>query len=584
MRDGAKLFTAVYVPKDDSKDYGAMFVRTPYSLAPYGVDRYPGRLGPSEKFAREGFIFVYQDVRGRFLSEGVFEEARPHNPDKKGATDIDESTDTHDTIDWVVKNVPGNNGRVGMWGISYPGFYVAAGMIDAHPALKAASPQAPVTDFYRGDDSYHNGAFFLAANFGFYTFFVEHKEPTLPKETVEFDFGTPDAYEFYLDMGPLSNANGKYFHGGNPYWNNLVNHTAYDDFWKARSIDNHLYHAPPAVMTVGGWFDAEDLSGPFKVYQSVGEKNPRVSNHLVMGPWVHGGWARGDGEGLGSVAFNAKTSEFYRNEIEFPFFDFHLNRNGVGKMPAVWAFQTGTNQWRQYDAWPPKKAERRSLYLGEAGTLAWDAPTGEGADEYVSDPANPVPFTAYVAAGVPKEYMVGDQRFASKRPDVLVYQTEILEEDLAIAGPISPALLVSTTGTDCDFVVKLIDVYPLDFPNPDPNPSEIQKGGYQQLVRGEPIRAKFRNSLERPEPMVPGKVTAIAYEMPGIAHVFRRGHRIMVQIQSSWFPLIDRNPQTFVDIPNAKASDFQKATQRIHRSASPLEAARIELLVIDDAH
>jgi len=580
MRDGVRLFTAVYIPKDDSKDYGIMMIRTPYGVSPYGVDHYRRSLGPSEKFAREGFIFVLQDVRGRFMSEGEFLDVRPHNPNKKSDQDTDESTDTYDTVDWLVKNIPNNNGRVGQWGISYPGFFTAAGMIDAHPALKASSPQAPVTDLYRGDDAYHNGVFFLAHNFGFLTSFVKRKEISPPKPSLDFDFETPDGYEFYLNLGPLSEANAKYFHGENPLWNSLVEHTTYDDFWQARSIDLHLNKVPKAVMTVGGWFDAEDISGPFKIYQSVEENNPRVSNHLVMGPWVHGGWARGDGDRLGSVRFNAKTSEFYRDKIEFPFFNRHVNKSDDDKLPKVWAFQTGTNQWRRHDAWPPKAAQTRSLYLRRDGALSWEPPTQEGFDQYTSDPAKPVPFISYVDIDIPREYMVGDQRFAAKRPDVLVYQTAPLEEDLAIVGPIAPHLFVSTTGTDSDFVVKLIDVYPNDFPNIDPNPANVKMGGYQQLVRGEPFRAKYRNGLEKGEPMVPGQVTPISYVMPGVSHVFRRGHRVMVQIQSSWFPLNDRNPQTFVDIPNAKRSDFQTAQQRIYRS--PDHASRLDLHIMEN--
>jgi putative CocE/NonD family hydrolase len=578
MRDGVRLFTAVYVPKDDSKDYGMMMKRTPYSVSPYGVDHYRSSLGPSENFAREGFIFVYQDVRGQFMSEGEFVDVRPHNPNKKGDQDIDESSDTYDTVDWLVKNVPNNNGRVGQWGISYPGFFTVAGMIDAHPALKASSPQAPVTDLYRGDDAFHNGVFNLAHNFGFLTNFVKRKELGPPKPSVRFDFGTPDGYEFYLNMGPLVEGGTKYLRDEAPLWDAFVEHTTYDEFWQARSIDLHLNNVPKAVMTVGGWYDAEDLAGPFKIYESVEERNHRVANHLVLGPWVHGGWARGDGDRLGSVRFNAKTSEFYRDEIEFPFFNRHVNKSDDEELPKVWAFQTGTNQWRRHDAWPPESAKTKSLYLLADGVLGWEQPKQQGFDQYTSDPAKPVPFIGYIAQGIPREYMVGDQRFAARRPDVLVFQTAPLEEDLAIAGPVAPSLFVSTSGTDSDFVVKLIDVYPNDFPAIDPNPANIQMGGYQQLVRGKPFRAKYRNGFDKGEAMVPGEVASISYEMPGVSHVFRRGHRIMIQIQSSWFPLNDRNPQAFVDIPNAEQSDFQSAEQRVYRS--PDHASRVELYVI----
>lgn len=578
VRDGAKLFTAVYAPKDEGKTYPIILLRTPYSVGPYGVDRYRSSLGPSEKFAREGYIFAYQDVRGRYMSEGTWIEMTPHIVDKNSPKDIDESTDTYDTVDWLVKNIPNNNGNVGMWGISYPGFYAAAGMIDSHRALKVVSPQAPVADLYLGDDCYHNGAFFLAANFGFFTSFVEHKAPAPPKPSLRFDYKTKDAYDFYLNMGPLSQANEKYFHGENPYWDDMIKHDTYDDYWKARGLTPHLKKVSKAVITVGGWYDAEDPIGPLLVYNSIEENNKGVSNHLVMGPWDHGGWRGNDGDRLGNVRFNAKTSKYYNEEILYPFFDYHLNGEGDGKFPKAWIFETGTNQWRTYDTWPPKTAEARSLYLHEDGKLSFDPPTTKGFDHYTSDPAKPVPFIDHVAKGVPRSYIVGDQRFASKRPDVLVYQSDILTEDISIVGPITPNLFVSTSGTDSDFVVKLIDVYPNDYPPLEDNPSGVPMGGYQQLVKGEPIRAKFRNSLEVPEPMIPGQITHLTFDTPDISHVFRRGHRIMVQIQSSWFPLVDRNPQTFVIIPEAKEDDFQRAEQRLYRGGE--HATSIDVLVV----
>lgn len=583
MRDGKNLFTAVYVPKDTERSFGIMLNRTPYDVAPYGVDQHRDTLGPSERFAREGFIFAYQDVRGRYMSEGEFIEMTPHRSHKNGPSDVDESTDTFDTIDWLVKNIPGNNGRVGMWGISYPGFYTAAGMIDAHPALKAASPQAPVADLYMGDDTYHNGAFFLAANFGFYTRFVLRKDPSPPAPFLRFDYQTPDGYEFYLKLGPLAEADKKYYHHQNPYWTDLLVHPTYDEFWRERNIIPHLKNVPAAVMTVGGWFDAEDLPGPLRVFQSIEEKNPQTSNHLVVGPWVHGGWASSDGDRLGNVRFNSKTSEFYRERIEFPFFDYHLNGNGEGGLPKAWIFETGTNRWRRFESWPPKAASPRKLYFRSGGKLSFDPPTEDTAiDEYVSDPNKPVPFVGYTTLGMAQEYMVSDQRFAASRTDVLVYETDPLPQDITVAGPVSPRIYVSTTGTDSDFVVKLIDVYPNDFPDNDPNPGDIRMGGFQQLVRGEPFRAKYRDSFEKPEPMTPDKLTRIEFVMPDICHVFRKGHKIMVQVQSSWFPLVDRNPQKFLDIPNASPEDFQKATQKLSRSKSA--ASAIELPILDSLH
>jgi uncharacterized protein len=573
MRDGAKLFTSVYVPKDRSKTYPIMLLRTPYSVRPYGIDSYRETIGPSGHFMKDGFIVAYQDVRGRYMSEGQWVEVRPHNPAKKGPKDVDESTDTWDTIDWLVKQVPANNGKVGMWGISYPGFYVSAGMIDAHPALVAASPQAPVTDYYLGDDSFHNGAFLLAHNFSFYVRFLPRPGgPQRPQEQASFDYGTPDGYDFYLRMGPLSNSNTQYLKGANPYWNINLDHPNYDAFWQARSIWKHLTNIRPAVLTVGGWFDAEDLQGPLRTYQTIEKTSPGATNTIVMGPWTHGSWSRGEGGKVGHVPFGQKTAEWYREQVEFAFFAKHLKGRDAA-IPEALMFNTGVNEWRRHDAWPPAHATPRTLHLAARGTLGWDAPPpADGFDEYVSDPNRPVPLVGYTAQNMPDDYMTADQRFAAQRPDVLVYETPPLDGDVTIAGPIDVTLHVSTTGTDADFVVKLVDVYPGDFPSPElPRGAPgypVRMGGYQQLVRGEPFRGKFRNSFEKPEPFVPGQPATIRFTMPDAYHTFRRGHRIMVQIQSSWFPFIDRNPQTFVDIPKATEADFVKQTHRVYRSAA----------------
>jgi putative CocE/NonD family hydrolase len=571
MRDGVKLFTTVYVPKDRSQSYPFLMERTPYSVAPYGIDNYRPVLGQSEAFEHEAFIFVYQDVRGRYLSEGKFIDVPVHNPHLAGPHDTDESTDTYDTIDWLLKNVQPNNGKAGIMGISYPGFYAAFGMINAHPALKAASPQAPMGDVGNGDDSYHNGAFYLAANFGFYSSFKPRGiEPARPHGQVAFDFGTPDEYDFYLRMGPLANSNDRYLKNENPYWNDNLAHDTYDQFWANRALAPHMHNITPAALFIGGWFDAEDLSGPLKLFRAVEASGPQEPNTLVMGPWRHGGWARGDGNTLGNLNFSSKTAEFCRDQIELPFFIEHLKEaKRPVQFPKAWVFQTGTNQWERYDQWPPKGATQRKLYLSASGALHFDADSSASTeyDEYVSDPAKPVPVIGYAGQGMPGDYMTADQRFASTRPDVLVYQTPPLENDVTIAGPISPALRVSTSGTDSDFVVKLIDVYPSDYPDPEPNPAHMVMGGYQQLVRGEPFRGKFRNNMSKPEPFTPGKPEAIQFTMPDVCHTFRAGHRIMVQIQSSWFPLTDRNPQTFLDIPKAKTSDFKKATERIYHDS-----------------
>lgn len=584
-RDGVKLFTSVYIPKDRSQKYPILMQRTPYSVGPYGVDNYKNFLGPSEAFTKEGMIFVYQDVRGRYESEGVFVDVAVHKTRFSGPKDFDESTDTFDTVDWLVKNIPANNGRVGMWGISYPGFYAAYGLIDSHPALKAVSPQAPMGDVGNGDDAYHNGAFYLAANFGFYTGFKPRgPEPQRPGRDGgfrEFDFGTADQYDFYLRMGPLANANEKYFKNSNEYWTDLLKHDTYDEYWQSRAQAPHMKNTGPAVMFTGGWFDAEDLSGPLKLFRAVQATNPKSAVTLVMGPWNHGGWSRSDGEKLGNLPFNSKTSEFYREHIELPFFLKNLKDKGEGlgsPTPAAWVFETGTNQWERFDTWPPKASVETALYLDAAGVLSFEAPKATGMDFYVSDPARPVPVIGEIGDGMPGDYMTYDQRFASQRPDVLTYSTAVLDRDITIAGPVGALLHVSTTGTDSDFVVKLIDVYPDDYPNPSPNPKGVHLGGYQQMLRGEPFRGKFRNSMSKPEPFTPGQAAKIEYVMPDVCHTFRTGHRIMVQIQSSWFPLTDRNPQTFVDIPTAKASDFVKVTERVYRGGD--QASHITVRVL----
>jgi hypothetical protein len=588
MRDGKKLFTSVYVPKDDSQKYPILMDRTPYSVGPYGEDAYKKSLGPSEEFQKAGYIFVYQDVRGRYMSEGEFVEMHPHIDDKKSSADVDDSSDTYDTIEFLLKHVPNNNGKVGIWGISYPGFYTSASIIDSHPALKAASPQAPMTDLFFTDDAYHGGAFMLAANFGFYSSFKPMPEPSTPKNSLPFDFGTPDGYEFYLRAGNTRNLDKLYLKGTNFLFNDQLSHTTYDDYWKARDLSRHMKNIKCAVMTVGGWFDGEDLSGPFKTFHAIEQFNPGLPNSLVVGPWVHGGWVTTDGDHLGDVKFDAKTSEYFRANIQFPFFEYYLKGKGTG-VPKAWVFETGTNVWRRYDSWPPAKAQTKTLYLHAGGKLSFDPPSEkESADEYVSDPAHPVPFINYMATAVPQRYMVDDQRFASRRTDVLVYTSEPLTEDVTLAGPVSPKLRVSSTGTDSDFVVKLIDVYPNDFPDDEAaNTSKrvigtpaVRMGGYQQLLRGEPMRAKFRSSWEKPEALPLGKMVEVNFSMPDVDHTFRRGHRIMVQIQSSWFPLVDRNPQSFVEIPDAKPEDFKKATERVFHQKDA--ASGVEVLVLTE--
>lgn len=567
MRDGARLFASAYSPRDSSRTYPILLNRTPYSIAPYGENNYPESLGPSRELEKEGFIFVYQDIRGRIMSEGEFVNMTPHKTSKTRRHDVDESTDAYDTIEWLIHNIPNNNGKVGMWGISYPGFYAASGLIDAHPALKAVSPQAPIADWFIGDDFHHNGAFFLAHAFGFLSSFGYPRPKPIMELEPPFYFPTPDGYEFYLKMGPLPEANRKYLKNKNPFWNDLMAHGNYDKFWQARSLLPHLKDIRPAVMTVGGWFDAEDLFGALGVYQSIEASSPHAYNILVMGPWYHGGWVW-SGEGLGDIQFNSDTSAYYRKEIEFPFFMHFLKGSASLDLPEASVFLTGNNRWQKESHWPPPLAGPHDLHLCAEGRLSWEScpESSKGEfDEYVSDPENPVPYVGGMATNMLREYMVSDQRFASRRADVLTYVTEELAKDITIAGPVAAGLNVSSTGTDSDFIVKLIDVYP-DVPEADSKVSDSKLRGYQQLVRGEPFRAKYRNSLAHPEPLIPGKITKIEYSMPDIFHTFRKGHRIMVQVQSSWFPLIDRNPQKFVDIYHAKSKDFRKATQRIFHS------------------
>lgn len=599
MRDGSRLFTAVYVPKDSARTYPFLIQRTPYSAGVtvegelhYGVDFFPKSIGPAPEFETSGYIFVKQDVRGRFMSEGKWQEMTPHVNTALAKGEGNESRDMYDTVEWLLKNVAGNNGKVGILGTSYPGFYTAASIIDSHPAIKAASPQAPIADLYMNDDSYHGGAFMLSGNFDFYSAFTQEQNPTaLPKSWGEFDYGVSDAYDFFLSHLTLSNVLATLDAKQRAYLEPSIEHATYDEFWKKRNIAPHLKNIKAAVLTVGGWFDAEDVQGPFSTYHAIARHNPAIYNGLVIGPWSHGAWGRADGQRLGRVQFDAKTADYFRKAILFPFFEQHLKGAANPNAAPVYAFETGSNVWRRYAAWPPRQVQSRTLYFGKNGSLDWQAPAAatetQAYDEYVSDPARPVPYIGYPATGVPKEYMVSDQRFAASRPDVLVYRSAPLEEDVTLAGPVTPTLFVSTSGTDADWIVKLIDVYPSDYPVPagsDPDkerdvPAPLAPmAGYQQLVRGDPLRGKFRNSFEKPEAFTPGKVETLTYRMADIHHTFRRGHRIMVQVQSSWFPLIDLNPQRFLDIPKATREDFQKATQRVFHAPGMASGISVNVL------
>jgi putative CocE/NonD family hydrolase len=579
MRDGIKLFTSVYIPKDQSKKYPIMMDRTPYSVAPYGLDNYKGSLGPSSLFLRDGYIFVYQDVRGRWMSEGIFEEMTPEKEVHKTKKDVDEGTDTYDTIDWLIKNLPANNGKVGVWGISYPGFFTTASLLSRHPALVAASPQAPMSDLYR-DDAFHNGAFQLVANFDFYPFFTNRQDdkPT-QRNGGRFDFGTQDGYEFFMRMGSVRNSNVKYYKDTIRLWNEMMDHPDYDQHWKDRNVLPHLHDIKTAVLVTGGWYDAEDLYGAINTYKTLVKMNPSSNIYFTMGPWVHGGWARGPGDHLGDVDFGGPTGPFYREKIEFAFFSHYL-KGTEGDIPKVSAFQTGINSWKTYNQWPPKEAADKSLYLLPGGKLSFDAPTSSenSFDEFISDPNKPVPFIDAITMDQKREYMTADQRFAARRPDVLTYQTAVLDKDVTLAGNILANLKISTTGTDADWIVKVIDVYPDSTKNNKWTGKDTYLSGYQQMVRGEEMRGKYRNGFDKPEPFVPGKVTPVNFELQDVLHTFKKGHKIMVQVQSSCFPLIDRNPQVFEDIMKAKDTDFKKATHKVYTSSENPSFLKVRVL------
>ena len=563
-----------------------MFDRTPYSVAPYGKDKdgneqFKTSLGPDEFFPREGYIFVYQDVRGRWASEGEFVDVRPETA-RPGTKDIDESTDTYDTIDWLVKNVPNNNGRVGMWGISYPGFYTSAGAINSHPALKAISPQAPVSDWFHGDDMHHNGALFLAQNYAFFKSFGQPR----PVPVTSGDYltkwtgrDTQDGYDYFVKTGGLKETADSYQMGLGmriKFWDEMMLHPDYDQYWKERNVLPKLKGIKAAVMTVGGWYDNEDLYGALQTYQHIERQNPGIFNVMVVGPWFHGGWARGDGDFLGTAYFGAKTSLYYREKIEFPFFNHFLKDKGdIANIKEANVFDTGTNEWKTFDNYEPTNATDTALYLTANGGLTFSTDAlkaRSGYDQYVSDPAKPVPYTQKITLNYPRDFMTEDQRFAATRPDVLVYQTAPLAEDMTVAGSIKPYLFVSSSGTDSDYVVKLIDVFPDEYKYPaGVTPPEnsafsvFQSGGYEMLLRGEPFPARFRDGFEKPVPLVPDQVAKIQYTMPGITHTFKKGHRIMAQIQSTWFPLVARNPQKFMEnYQLATEADFQRATERVY--------------------
>jgi putative CocE/NonD family hydrolase len=573
MRDGTKLYTLVYTPKDASPtaQYPLLMQRTCYSVDPYGKDQYPKMLSYSRHLMREKFIFVMQDVRGRWMSEGSWTNMTPHIAIKTKKTEVDEASDTYDSIDWLIKNVPNNNGKVGQYGISYPGFYTIAGALCGHPALKASSPQAPVSDFFF-DDFHHNGAFTIGYGLTFPVFGVQHPKPTT-ESWYDYEFPTitnKDGFEWYKKMTPLKNLGQNY--SKNFFWQEHVEHPNYDDFWQKRSIVPHLKNLKnaPAIMVVGGWFDAEDLYGPLTIYKNLEKNNASIYNTIVMGPFGHGDWAREQGHHMHSnIYFGDSISTYYQKNIELKFFKHFLKGDGstTSGLAEATLFDTGKKQWREFAEYPIKDAQKLDFYLNPTGKLMANT-AAKGFSEYVSNPSKPVPYTEdpkQILGFSPRRYMSEDQRFAGRRTDVLTFETDILTEDMTLGGEIMANLKISTTGTDADWFVKLVDVYPENEKNSPYTPANITLGSYQQMVRSEIMRSRFRNSFSNPSPLIPNKITDINFQLQDVLHTFKKGHKIMIQVQSTAFPLFDINPQKYVaNIYKAQESDFQQATHKVY--------------------
>jgi uncharacterized protein len=578
MRDGIKLFTSYYVPKDTTRTYPILFYRTPYNIEPDGPEAFNWMLDC--RYAQENYILAYQDVRGKYMSEGEFEDVRPFIPDKKSNKDIDEASDTYDAVDWLVKNVPHNNGNVGVYGISYPGFYSTMAILSAHPAIKAVSPQAPIMNWFIGDDFHHHGAMFVLDAFSFYYSFGQPRKGLTRAWSPGFAWPGKDSYQFMLEQGTLNDLKQKYFDDSIKFFNDAYAHPNYDEFWKARVPGQYLKDVKPAVLTVGGWFDAEDLYGTLHTYKAIEAQNPAGHpNFLLMGPWAHAQWSWGKGENLGNIYWGQETNNIYK-DLEVKFFNYYLLGKGEENFSEALIFITGENRWRTFETWPPAEMTEKSIYLQPGGALSFTAPTDLSSfDEYMTDPGRPVPYIEQVKQDRTAEYMTDDQRFASKRPDVMVYQSDTLTEDLTMAGPLTAQLFVSTTGTDADYVVKLIDVFPeYTESNEEQKKNHVEMGGYQMLVRADVMRGKYRYSYEKPEALIPGVITELKFDMQDIAHTFGKGHRIMIQVQNSWFPLVDRNPQKFTDIYTCTEADFQKATQRIYHDAKHASNLKVNIL------
>lgn len=580
MRDGTKLFTSIYSPKDKSQKYPILLNRTPYTVAPYGSDQYKSYLGNFQDMAKQKYIYIYQDVRGKWMSEGIYENIRPTiSPENKAK--IDESTDTYDTIDWLVKNLENNNGNVGMYGISYPGFYSTVSLVNSHPALKAVSPQAPVTNWFVGDDFHHGGALFLMDAFRFmYSFDAPRPKPITNLQGPKgFNLDSKDYYKFLLEAGSLQSLKDTYLSHTVKFWDDLEKHQKLDTFWNNRFITNHLNDVKPAVMIVGGLYDAENAFGTFETYAQIEKRNKQNNSILVMGPWFHGGWVRSTGESFGDIKFNQKTSLEYQQNIELPFFDYYLKGKGKFDPAEATVFFSGSNQWKTFDQWPPKQLESKTLYFHQDHSLSSKAPIENNTyEEYISDPNKPVPFQDDIITERTREYMIADQRFVATRPDVIVFQTQELEEDITLAGPIQANLKVAMSGTDADFIVKVIDVYPDTTTISSAISDKKVMQGYQMLVRGEILRGRFREGFDKPKAFTPEQITDVNVKLVDVAHTFKKGHKIMVQIQHSWFPLVTRNPNQFIDIFHAKKEDYIKNTHKLYYDQNNPSAITFQVL------
>ncbi len=560
MRDGVKLYTDIYIPKKSRERLPFLFTRTPYG-ATNNKGLNTQLTGSYKDFVPDGYIFVFQDIRGRYKSEGQFVMFRVPR-DKNDPKAIDESTDTNDTISWLIEHIPNNNGRVGVLGISYGGLLTVMAMMDPHPALKAVSEQASPADQFLGDDFHHNGAFRLSYGME-YSAMMETGNTNF-----HFQFDKHDTFEWYLALGALANFNTNYGHGKLPTWNDFTAHPNYDEFWQKQAVPPYLDAPKVPNLNVAGWWDQEDFYGPMKIYETLEKKDTNHLNYVIAGPWNHGGWSRGDGRKLGEIDFDSNTSEYFRQKVQAPWFAYWLKDKGTLQQPEALMFQTGSNRWESYDQWPPlNRTTDRPLYFQRDGKASFAKPEGEEQfDSYVSDPAHPVPYRqrpmspTYPGGGWPT-WLVEDQRFVHMRPDVLSWETGTLQEDMTVAGDIVAHLFAATSGTDSDWIVKLIDVYPED------NPKDPKMGGYQLMIADEVFRARFRESFEHPKAVVPNEVTEYAVDLHTNDHAFLKGHKIMVQVQSTWFPVIDRNPQRFVEnIWTATEADYKAATQRVYRS------------------